>query len=558
MVVYTSTRSRDETLASFDKVDRNGSKRLSALELQELLETLGLLSIDGSGDAEYETMMMEVFMEKADANEDGLLDFEEFWIGLMVWDAANETAPASAAGDAKRCAWFDGSRFEPLMVVAIANFVASIWEDVFDRTQAKLVGEASDHGDWENVGFYFGHFVVVVLLCTVLRAGAVRIGAPRARVLVMTSLQILTGWGAVYFLKYFVLAIQDELVGTSSYCDGWLAPTCWLVCTCIAVLVTGVGALTAFLPTTPPPKRLSLTSLKLHAAVLLTGAMALPLAYAWHLAFDDFLRTITLRLFTTACDDGDGRRLSSSSSSSSDGDDARFSPQAVEWFVHSLFEVGYAVAVAFLCAALKRRVTAHCKRMREGASSDESQSIAFRLSNRMQVLGNKTAEFLLAWAIFDIVMATYSTVDSSPCFPSHGGGLTEPWLTMLVWAIVLLSMGVLRASRLATCGLGRLEACLRGPPLLCGRELPALAWGIVLNGLGIQLGWTVHVMYLKLETKFVEEDHQDPVAITLLGASLATVTLIAAFHTLTARRRLAQLASVAPAEPTKSRSSTDA
>ena len=66
------------------------------------------------------------------------------------------------------------------------------------------------------------------------------------------------------------------------------------------------------------------------------------------------------------------------------------------------------------------------------------------------------------------------------------------------------------------------------------------------------------VGYLKLETKFVEEDHQDPVAITLLGASLATVTLIAAFHTLTARRRLAQLASVAPAEPTKSRSSTDA
>ena len=256
--------------------------------------------------------------------------------------------------------------------------------------------------------------------------------------------QILTGWGAKTLLYYLSYAFQSVLVGSNSYCEGWLPPTCFLVCLGVALAMTGLGALTAFLPTAAPPKRLGCDAIRLHLCALLAGATALPLGYAWHIAFDDLIRILTLRTFTSECDDY-ARLLS-------EDDYSRFS-EGIEWLLESIVEVFYSFLLALLCAWLKTRLTRLFAKMKNASASDAKKTAASRLAERMSLLVAKTCDFCLAWALFDVVAALFSSIDSSPCFPDRGGGLTSKWATLLVYALFLLLLAVLKSTN----GLGGFE-----------------------------------------------------------------------------------------------------
>ena len=517
--------SREEAQRAFSAYATSATDSVSEVELRELLKDVGV--IDGIGEPEYEAILQDTFLQCADADGNGVLSFDEFYKQLVVWDATNVRLPPHPkdAPTSVQKPVFDASRFQPLAVAAIANFIASIWEDVFDQYQADIVGSASEHSVWENVGVAAAHCVIMLLLCTVLRCLCWRIPTARVKALMMTTLQILAGWGANSLLYYTMHALQSKLAADYSYCEAWLPPACFFVCVSMAVLMVFLAFLTSFLPSRRPPNALNANTLRLHLCALVSGMMALPLGYSWHIATDDLLRTATLRAFSTECDDR--RRLS--------GEYNRLEPQVIEWIVHSSVELAYAVVVALFCAFLKRRMqrrwSAFLERTRH--NPDIKKSAAFRAGDRTQVMSFKTFEFVVAWAIFDVTKALYTSVDASPCYPSHGGGLAEAWPTLLVYACLCLGLGLLRACELGQCGLKALERCLRAPPTLCAHELPAIAWGIVLNTLGIQLGWSVHGFYAALEAKYVAEEHERASAVALLSASLVTLASFVAFHVAT-------------------------
>ena len=85
---------------------------------------------------------------------------------------------------------------------------------------------------------------------------------------------------------------------------------------------------------------------------------------------------------------------------------------------------------------------------------------------------------------------------------------------------------------------------MRGPPTLCGHEVPAAAWGIVLNTLGIQLGWSIHGFYAAVEAKYVPEEHERASKVALLSASVVTLASFVAFHVATGDRKSKILVSV--------------
>ena len=203
-------RSREEVHAKFKEYDTNNSDAFSEDELLDCLRDLGILGSAESADSEYETLLRDHFMERADANKDGTLSFEEFFAALIDWDSRADDPAAgltelpsvvssttTAAGanitvatNAASAPRFVFGRFEPVMAVSISNFLASIWEDVFDKSQEALIG-ASDHSEvWIDVAAAAGHFIIVLIMCTALRLLISHvISAPRTRALCIMSVQ---------------------------------------------------------------------------------------------------------------------------------------------------------------------------------------------------------------------------------------------------------------------------------------------------------------------------------------------------------------------------------
>ena len=577
----------------FGKHDTNNTGRLSTDELLSLLKDLQVLGDGSDADPEYDAMLRDHFMEENDKDEIGSVTFEQVLAGLKSWDKTSAIAPG------KQLKRFENSIFEPFLVAAMSNFLASIWEDVFDHTQEDIEDLVTDDATvWFDVAASAIHLVVVLLLCTPLRFLCSRVPMPRTRALVTTSVQILAGWSCKAFIYYVGRALQAELSSSYSisYCETWLPPTCTLVMLGLALFVTGMAALTAFLPTATPPRKFGLRSLRLHFTALLAGATALPVGYSWHLVCDDIFRTITLRVFTSECDahvagcppNGDhpdphmsqgivlARKLSECGAMApsddmgvaggdgggavpppADGagmaggaqgpgralleyggrvlseDYSRFDSAALEWFMHSLFELLYAGLALLVCAWLKKRMNHYVARLKEKqeARGDEQKNVKARLIERMTTIVAKTFDFVLAWAIFDTVAALYSSIGSSYCFPSHGGelGFTK-WSTLLVYGFLLLLFALARATNLSNWGMTCCERCLRSPSKLCGRELPAVAWGIILNTVGIQMGWSVHGLYAGLESAFIDDDDVQQLAASVILIVVVTSVAVATFY----------------------------
>ena len=103
---------------------------------------------------------------------------------------------------------------------------------------------------------------------------------------------------------------------------------------------------------------------------------------------------------------------------------------------------------------------------------------------------------------------------------------------LLVVLGILLFVAFLRTANLkAKTGLSLIEACCRGPT--CGGfKIPAAAWGIVLQTLGIQLGWAVHGSYVGLENEFIEEHRKLGFATIVLAGALGSIVAIIFFHVL--------------------------
>ena len=74
------------------------------------------------------------------------------------------------------------------------------------------------------------------------------------------------------------------------------------------------------------------------------------------------------------------------------------------------------------------------------------------------------------------------------------------------------------------------EKCLRSPSKLCGRELPAVAWGIILNTVGIQMGWSVHGLYAGLESAFIDDDDVQQLAASVILIVVVTSVAVATFY----------------------------
>jgi hypothetical protein len=541
----------------FQKHDMDGNGRLSIDELVGIMKELKLLSEDG--DLEYEELLRDHFLEISDKDGDDELDFEEVWEGLLSWEkqhASSSTPPAG--GSASAGSRFDAARFEPIMIAAVANFLASVWEDVFDRTQADIEDAITDDATvWFDVAASTVHLLVVLILVTHLRFLCAKIPYPRTRALTIKSVQILAGWSCKGLVYYFGTAFQAELTqsATISYCEAWLPPTCMLVLLAFAILITGLAALTALLPTATPPKRYGCRSLGLHLSALIVGAVALPVGYSWHLVSDDLFAWMTLRLFTTECDshtagDPPAQALTGPGRPGGGGliarmlseDYNRLEVAAVEWLVHSVSELLYAFLALALFAVLKRRinrrVAASAVQQKDGGGGTVS-SRSRRISERLRNLASRTFDFIIAWALFDVVAALYTSLGSSYCFPSHGGELElEKWSTLFVYFLLLLMLGVLRATNLSAWGFGGCETCCRGPSTLCGRETPALAWGVVLNTLGIQIGWSLHGAYAGIEDFFIDDDTVEHLAATLiLIAVVTTLVFIVTFLFVTERRK---------------------
>ena len=494
ITVSPSSAAEERLKAMFDEHDANQSGYLDQDEILTLLKALNIISSKGTGDEaiEYEGLLRDYFHEQLDVDVDGRVSFPEFLHFYQAWEASQK-------GHTRRCAELvDGERFEPWAALAIANFLASVWEDVFEKTEASLVGRGIHK--WFTAGIALGHLLVALMLCTLLRVLCQWVPATRTRALTTLAVQITSGWAAKNLVGRVSLAIQYDLVGAHSYCVDWLPPTCFLVCVGVALLVTGLAALTSFLPTDAPPSGFSCRSLRLHLAALVAGATALPLGYAWHVAVNDLLRAATVRTFSGECDAFDEAPSSTpthrNSSINSTLFAATYSDESLTsenltlvppayahlrlgalemWILHSSLELAVAFILAATLGRLKMWLMRLMKRTQAAASGTptttttdvKAKSAASRLRDRMQALVSKTCDFLLAWALFDILTALYMEVNHSPCFPSHGGGLVKKWQALLVATLVILLLGAVRTLNLSRYGATALARAHHVPLYVC-------------------------------------------------------------------------------------------
>ena len=485
---------------SYDECDANHSNALSQDELLDLLKKLEVVGSNAEGTdqgAEYEALQRDAFIQQSDKDNDGILTFEEFVDCYTIWKA-EQTDPNAKVK--VKVTWFEGARFEPFAVMTIANCIASIWEDVFDKTEEVIVGEAAESSDaphWFNVGTAAIHMVVMLIICTLLRFVCAKLQSVRARALTTLAVQITAGWGMKAFVFRVLTAIQLTMAGETSFCEGWLPPTCFVVALTIATLVTAFAAASSFLPGDVPSQACSCRSLGLHFSALLAGGTALPLGYSWHVTVDQFIRSLTVRTFGEVCElfdnpeveegeEGEAgeavakvveaaeeakrrlwafaRRMSEEASYSYEegegggeggGDEGGEEAEKVdimEWVAHSSFELATSLVLAIVLGMLKMRFNAYLdlakaneakKAAAVGDLSDKKSALS-RVRERMRALIAKTCDFLLAWALFDVVAALFASIEPSPCFPSHGGEIAEKWMVLLIASLVLILAGILR------------------------------------------------------------------------------------------------------------------
>ena len=145
-------------------------------------------------------------------------------------------------------------------LAAFGNFLAALWEDVFDKVFEEIelaMGIESDGSASFNIINSAVHLVLMLLLTTWLRFFCTKLDGVRLRAFLTTTIAILAGWSTKSLLAKVSKALQEALAGETSYCASWLPPTCFVVVLAIAIVVTFFAALTAFLPNKAPPKKLS-------------------------------------------------------------------------------------------------------------------------------------------------------------------------------------------------------------------------------------------------------------------------------------------------------------
>ena len=200
--------------------------------------------------------------------------------------------------------------------------------------------------------------------------------------------------------------------------------------------------------------------------------------------------------------------------------------------MHSLFELLYAGLALLVCAWLKKRMNHYVARLKEKqeARGDEQKNVKARLIERMTTIVAKTFDFVLAWAIFDTVAALYSSIGSSYCFPSHGGelGFTK-WSTLLVYGFSAASLRFGSGDEPEQLG----HDLLRKMPAQSVKIVwagAAVAWGIILNTVGIQMGWSVHGLYAGLESAFIDDDDVQQLAASVILIVVVTSVAVATFY----------------------------
>lgn len=284
-----------------------------------------------------------------------------------------------------------------------------------------------------------------------------------------------------FMIKALLAALNTTLPGTVS--SSWVA--CTTVHLCVAFGSFMIAWSLGFLPTDAPPKRdswaqvCSTSTMRvyvLHFSALLNGATALPIGFAWNQLKNDLF---------------------------------------------ALLPIPAEASVAGLaCTVLIQ--TALCillSVVRMSLDWVNGTTLAAKLCPppvlaRHKFLQAKTLEFMLAWAIYDVLQSVWAPVSLSPCAPSLLPTLlpgSQHWVAPLVLLLILC--------------LSMFAALYPRPEKIAGSALLGASLGMLVATLGIQLGWAFRDSYIAL-VEFVLPLSADTVNLGLIFSLLGVIAML--------------------------------